>query len=118
MIDDSILDYVFGDDDDDDDEESCDEVLEVIIYLLLSEGSVVMRNRGCDFQIFSYLFFRLFFKLYFLQDYFDVCKIVMKFVIENRLFVYSYGGFGDNLFKFLDSRFFQQMVFLLFKGKF
>lgn len=50
MIDDSILDYVFGDDDDDvDDEESCDEVLEVIIYLLLSEGSVVMRNRGCDF---------------------------------------------------------------------
>lgn len=52
MIDDSILDYVFGDDDDvddDNDEESCDEVLEVIIYLLLSEGSVVMRNRGCDF---------------------------------------------------------------------
>lgn len=117
MTDDSTLDYVSGDDDDvdddDDDEESCDEAPEVIIYPPSSEGSVVMRNRGCDPQTSSHPPPRLPPKLYPPQDYPDVCKTAMKSVIENRLSVHSYGGFGDNLPKSPDSRLFQQMAFPL-----
>ncbi|XP_022332135.2 protein sprint-like isoform X3 [Crassostrea virginica] len=108
----STLDFVSnGEDDDDDvdesDDETCDEAPQVIVHPPSTDGSVVMQNHGCDPQVSSQLPPRLFPP----QDYPDVCKTAMKSVIENRLSVHSYGGFGDNLPKSPDCRNFQQMPF-------
>ncbi|XP_061172752.1 uncharacterized protein LOC133182059 [Saccostrea echinata] len=109
LLSDSTLDYVSEDDDDEvEGDDSWDDTPKVFVHPPSSSGGSVV-NHSCDLQPSSQLPPQIPPKLFPPQDYPDVCKTAMKSVIENRLSVHSYGGFGESFPKSSESSSVQHM---------